>query len=337
MTPDAVARLMLEHAGPLHGRILVLDDVQGALTRTLLDAGADVSAHCDDLRDAEALPPAARLEVLDEAAVAAADLALLRLPKSLGALEDRCQTLTGGGPRLRAVAGGRVKHMTTSQNAVLARHFADVRATLGRYKSRVLLASGPLGTPPSWPRSRIDERLGLTVCSFGSTFNTVHLDAGTALLADALAAAGLLGQHAAGVTALDLGSGSGILATLLARAGWTVMASDVSAAAVASTLLTAAANDVAVTAVQRDGLSGTPEASLDLVVTNPPFHRGAAKDSTPTFDMISAARRVLRRDGEFWAVFNSHLPYLAALRAEVGPTVVAARDRQFTVTRSRRR
>jgi 16S rRNA G1207 methylase RsmC len=33
-------------------------------------------------------------------------------------------------------------------------------------------------------------------------------------------------------------------------------------------------------------------------------------------------------------VFNSHLPYLAALRRSLGPTTVRAQDRHFTVVRS---
>ena len=41
--------------------------------------------------------------------------------------------------------------------------------------------------------------------------------------------------------------------------------------------------------------------------------------------------------GELWMVFNSHLPYLPALRRVVGRTTVAGQNPRFTVTRSVRR
>lgn len=337
MPPDAVARLILDEAGGLGGRVLVLDDADAALTHAALTAGCEVRAFCDDVRDAAALPPGTRLDSPDDPFVRAADLVLLRLPASLGALEDRCQAIAGAAsvaptPGLRLVAGGRTKHMTTAQNDVLRRYFGQVHASRGRDKARALLASGPTGAEPRWPRSRHVPEAGLTVWAHGGVFAGPRLDAGTALLLRALAEAPL--DAAAGGRAADLGCGSGILACWLTRRGWAVTASDVSWAAVDSTRRTAAANGVAVRAVLRDGFAGVPPGSLALIVSNPPFHRGAAKDSTPTLSAIADAGTVLADGGEFWCVFNSHLPYLRALASAVGPTRIVARDRNYTVTRS---
>lgn len=59
--------------------------------------------------------------------------------------------------------------------------------------------------------------------------------------------------------------------------------------------------------VQRnDGLTGWHE-PVDLVVTNPPFHQGAAKHTSPTREMFPQARGVLAEDGELWCVYNAHL------------------------------
>lgn len=340
MPLDAVARLMLDEAGELPARVLVIDDAGGALTTEVAESGREVRTYCDDLRDAEAIPPALRLDTLADPFVAAADLVLLRLPASLAELEDDCDALISAGPRagLRVVTGGRIKHMTRGQNDVLAARFAEVHASLGRQKCRVLHAAGPLGTPPRWPAARELPGLGLVVWAHGGAFSGNRLDAGTGLLVRALDGAGVLAGRGSPAAergpALDLGSGSGILATLLARAGWRVEASDVSAAAVASTRLTASANGVTVGTVRRDGLRGVPDAAFDLIVSNPPFHQGAAKDSTPTLEAIGDARRCLAPGGELWLVFNSHLPYLDALRRRVGPTAIVARDRHYTVTRS---
>lgn len=328
MTLDPVASLMLDEAGDLAGSVLVIDDSEGALTRAALEAGASVRAYCDDIRDAAALPADTSLETLDGVDV---NLVLWRLPKSLAGLESYAEVLAAGASEgLRVVAGGRVKHMTLSQNEALARSFREVRASRGRQKSRVLHTSGPIAGTPRWPQRRYEPDADLMVVAWGQVFNTNRLDLGTRLLLQTLRRDLTVDAP----RALDLGCGSGILATWLARGGYEVTASDVSRAAVASTALTAEANGVSVATRLAVGLEGWDAASLDVIVTNPPFHRGTMKDSTPTLDMFAQAGTVLAPGGELWAVWNAHLPYLDALRRHVGRTQIMARDRHFIVTRS---
>jgi 16S rRNA (guanine1207-N2)-methyltransferase len=145
----------------------------------------------------------------------------------------------------------------------------------------------------------------------------------------------------AATSALDLGCGTGVLAAALARSrpGLAVTATDVSAAAVASASATAAANGLSGRiAVRRDDAAESlPEASVDLVVCNPPFHLGAAV-VTPVADRLFAgAARVLRPGGELWTVYNTALRHKPALARLVGPTRVVHRTPKFTVTASTRR
>lgn len=332
---DPVAALVLAEAGALDQPVAVLDDVDGTLTRAAAGTGADVRAWCDDIRQQDLLPPAARRPTMAQA-LAGARTVLWRLPRAVSAVQDYAETIASHAETdVRVVAGGRVKHLTRAMNDMLARSFVEVRASLGVRKSRVLHAR--LARPDatvSWPRARQDDRLGIEVVSRGATFNTNRLDAGTGLLIDAL---GLTGPGDPRGRAVDLACGSGILATLLARQGWDVVATDVSAAACESTELTARANCAVVTVQRARQLDGLRTASVDLIVANPPFHEGAAKDSSVTRLMLEAAPTVLRPGGELWLVFNSHLPYLTWLRDLVGPTSVIARDRHYTVTRSRTR
>ncbi|WP_052462187.1 class I SAM-dependent methyltransferase [Nigerium massiliense] len=335
MPLDPVAALMLDEAAPEPGgTVVVVDDRDGALCRALLERGCRVRAYCDDVRDERDLPVGAeRLVALGPDALTGVSTVLLRLPTALGGLEEYAQALAAGasGP-LHVVAGGRVKHMTRAMNDVLAGSFADVRASLGRQKSRVLHAEGPTPGERTWPRTvRVDE-LGLTMVAHGLTFSAAGLDAGTRLLL-----AHLPPTSADAARALDVGGGTGLIPATLARGGYRVRATDVSAAALASTAATAEANGLDVAAVRADGLEAEPEASADLIASNPPFHRGAAKDSTPTARIIADAARVLAPGGQLWLVFNSHLPYLGWLRRDVGPTEIVARDRAFTVTCSTRR
>ncbi|OYO00613.1 rRNA (guanine-N2)-methyltransferase [Enemella evansiae] len=259
-----------------------------------------------------------------------ARLVLGRLPKSLGALSEYAQRIAAAADEgVRLLLGGRVKHMTRSMNDTLATRFAEVRASRGRQKSRVLHAGGPRPGPIDWPRRQHHDDLGLTLYAHGATFGGTKVDPGTRLLVGALDQ--LTGPPAA---AVDLGCGNGTLTALLARRGWPVTGIDNSRAAVAATGATLTGNGLDGRVVLADGLTGVPDDSLDLIVCNPPFHVGTAKDSTPALRMFADAGRVLRPGGEFWAVWNAHLPYLPALRRGIGPTTIVTRDPQFIVTRS---
>ncbi|ACZ23516.1 16S rRNA m(2)G 1207 methyltransferase [Sanguibacter keddieii DSM 10542] len=295
-----------------------------SLQAALADAGA-----CDRVTVHAGLGP----DLLRDARVV-----LLRLPKSLDALEETAQAVARWAPDDVVVyAGAPVKHMTRTMNEVLLRSFGEVHATLGRHKARALVARRPLDaartTEPTFPRTaRLDE-LDLTVVAHGGVFAGTRLDIGTRTLL------GVLDQAAPEARdAVDLGCGTGVLATVLARSrpGLRVVASDQSAAAVASTLATAGANGVGdrVTGLRDDALSTLPDASADLVVCNPPFHEGTTLETDAAHRMFAAAARVLRPGGELWTVYNSHLRHKSALGRVVGPTTMVLQNPKFTVTRS---
>lgn len=311
--------------------VLVIDDP--ALANHLHATGHAVRAYCDDLRDERELTFPA-LSALDEDGLADVTLVLLRLPKSLGMLQDYAERVAAfATPQVRLLAGGREKHLTRGLNEVLGRSFGSVRASLGRQKSRVLHAAEPIPGELSWPhRTRLG---GLTLVSHAGAFAADKLDGGTRLLLAALAGAEPVARPTTGdpLRAVDLGCGTGVLAAWLAGQGWDTLAIDVSRAACASASDTAAANHTRVEVRRADRLN-EPPGSVDLVVCNPPFHRGTTKDSTPGFELIGSALAALAPGGELWLVFNSHLPYLPFLRAEIGPSRVMARDRHYTVTRS---
>jgi 16S rRNA (guanine1207-N2)-methyltransferase len=169
------------------------------------------------------------------------------------------------------------------------------------------------------------------VCAHGGAFAGTDIDIGTRFLL------GFLDQAAPDAdTVIDLGCGTGVLASALAKArpSIRVLASDQSAAAVASASATAAANGVAdsVTVVRDDALSTQPDASAQLIVLNPPFHLGSSVHAGAGLKLIEDAARVLARGGELWTVFNSHLGYQPTLRRVVGSTRQVGRNAKFTVT-----
>jgi 16S rRNA (guanine1207-N2)-methyltransferase len=62
-----------------------------------------------------------------------------------------------------------------------------------------------------------------------------------------------------------------------------------------------------------DATTWRPETLLDVVVMNPPFHRGRDADPALGAAFIRAARRMLAPNGSLWLVANRHLPYDAVL------------------------
>ncbi|GAB3710814.1 class I SAM-dependent methyltransferase [Mariniluteicoccus flavus] len=355
---DALILAEAEGVAPRAHRVVTIDDATGELTRAAV-AAEDVAAYADSLAAEQDLastlaargrpdptlaergrprPSRSPLHSLDAHTLAGVDLVLMRLPKSLAALDEYAGLVaTHADPDVRVVAGGRVKHMTRGMNEVLARHFSEVRASLGVRKARVLHAASPIpGQGQSWPQRQEHADHGLVLCAHGACFGGTKIDPGTRLLLDALRSS--LGGTRTGdeTRSLDLGSGNGTLTVALARLGFRVTAIDESRAAVRSTAATAAANGVEVEVRRADGLADTPDASVDLIACNPPFHLGTAKDSSVALAMIADAGRVLAPGGELWLVWNAHLPYLPALRRAVGPTDIVARNPKFIVTRSRR-
>jgi 16S rRNA (guanine1207-N2)-methyltransferase len=235
--------------------------------------------------------------------------------------------------------GGMVKHLTTAMNDVFGQVFGSVQASLARQKARVLTVTDPRPDAAAalepWPRRTFDDGLGLWVCAHGAAFAGTTVDIGTRFLLTVLDQAVPDAR-----TAIDLGCGTGVVASWLAmhRPGVRMLATDQSAAAVASTRATAAANGVGdrVSVVRDDALASQPGASADLIVLNPPFHIGAAVHTGIAHRMFADAGRVLAPGGELWTVWNSHLGYRAALERAVGPTRQIARNAKFTVTASRR-
>ena len=368
---DAADRLLLDTAAPVvraappGPTVAVIGDSYGALTFGAYELGArGIRVHQDPLLGERALAAnATRLENTEFVSlglvpelVAGAAVVLLRLPKSLEQLDEWAALIAEhAAPEVVVLAGGMVKHMTLAQNEVLGRWFGEVSAGLARQKARVITARTSLSGPGSlidasasaarldrtaaerrpspWPRTAVIDPPGITISAHGGVFAGASLDIGTRFLLDHLADA-----NPRAATAIDLGCGTGILAAALAKArpALRVLASDQSAAAVASARETMKLNrlDDRVTVARDDALASLPDASAELIVLNPPFHSGTTVTADVGIRLIADAARVLAPGGELRVVFNSHLRYQPTLRRLVGETRQVARNSKFTITSS---
>jgi 16S rRNA (guanine1207-N2)-methyltransferase len=365
---DATDRLILtESATAIEattpGQVIVVGDRYGAMTlgAMALYGARDVRVHQDSIAGEQALAQNAvragsaipagladgfRQLPLTPELFTGATVVIGQLPKSLDALREITQlAATNACADVTVFLGGRVKHMTHAMTDVLEASFTDVRASLARKKSRALVARMPQRHLDSWqeaavgptayPLRRHHLDLDLWVCAHGAAFAGTKIDIGTRFILEFLSRM----QPAAG-TAVDLGCGTGVIASALARARpqLSVLATDESAGAVSSALATVAANGLSerVHVVRDDAMSTLADASVDLIVCNPPFHLGTSVHLGVSVKLFRAAGRVLKPGGQLWAVYNSHLPYRSQLTRAIGPTHVIGHNTKFTVTVSTR-
>ncbi|MGP0223033.1 class I SAM-dependent methyltransferase [Paenarthrobacter sp. NCHU4564] len=348
---DATDRLLLDevrHRAGAEPNIAVIGDRYGALTLGALAVTAveHVRVHQDLYTGRLALARNAAAAGLDgryrahdlgPGLLQDAGLVVLQLPKSLAELEEIADAVARfAAPGAILLAGGRVKHMSLGMNDVLQKYFGSVQPQLARQKSRTLVARDARHVPvePPFPVLEDIAELGIKVAARGAVFSGARLDIGTRFLL------GFLDRMPEVPRAVDLGCGTGILATMYAKLhpGAAVLATDQSAAAVASAKGTAEANGLAdrISVLHDDAMSTLPGDSAELILLNPPFHVGATVHAGAALKMFQAAARVLAAGGELWTVYNSHLQYKAALERLVGPTEIEGRNPKFTVARTRR-
>ncbi|WIB26937.1 methyltransferase [Curtobacterium sp. MCSS17_015] len=355
---DGTDRFLLDEVPHLHGDALrhpgavtVVDDRYGVLTLGVLalHGASDVRVVQDSLVGERALEASAGTfgrrgfhhpEGFEEA-FRDARLVLLRLTKGHDRLDEVARAVARwAAPDVVLVCGGRTKYMTLSQNDLLRRWFGEVTASRGRGKSRLLIASDPRQDAAAeadradpWPRRVHQDDLDVTITAHGGVFAGTSLDLGTRVLLEAAEAAVPTARDA-----VDLGCGNGVVATVLARrrAHVRVVATDVSAAAIASARSTADANGVGerVRTIRSDAGDELDADTADLVLCNPPFHADTTVTTDAAEAMFRNAAAILRPGGELWTVWNSHLRYRPVLERTVGPTRQVARTAKYTVTAS---
>ncbi|MFF5498399.1 methyltransferase [Streptomyces aquilus] len=351
---DASDEYLLRHLqeNPPSGTVVVLGDRWGALVTALAahgptqitDSYLSQEATRANLARNGVETGAVRLLTTQDPPPGRIDVLLVRVPKSLALLEDQLLRLAPGVHEGTVVVGtGMVKEIHTSTLKLFERIIGPTRTSLAEKKAR-LIFSTPDGSGGSaanpWPYSYalpegIGPVSGRTVVNHAGVFCADRLDIGTRFFL------GHLPDSGGGRRVVDLGCGNGVVGTAVALADpdAEVLFVDESFQAVASAEATYKANGVPGHAEFRvgDGLSGVPDASVDLVLNNPPFHSHQATTDATARRLFADARRVLRPGGELWVVGNRHLGYHVTLRRLFGNSELVASDPKFVVLRAVRK
>lgn len=270
---------------------------------------------------------------LGQALFAGAKFVIMQLPKSLAELTELAYWIATRSARdVTLLAGGRVKHMTRTQNDALQVYFSDVQASLAEKKSRLLTATGATDDPadPPFPITGTDPDLEFSLHAYGATFGGATLDHGTRLMLHHLPEIAPEARHI-----VDLGCGNGSLAVAVAlqRSDAEVFATDQSWGAVHATRATARWAGVPdrVQVFRADGCEAIARGSADLIMLNPPFHSGQVVNEKIAHRLIRSASLALAPGGTLLVVYNSHLSHRSVLERHVGPVTQIARDQRFTL------
>lgn len=341
---DAADEYVLHHvaeAGVDGSSWLVHNDAFGALAcalapRSPLSVGDSWTAFAAARRNAESNGLAisddrqrSPLEAGDEPV----DVAIVKVPKSLALLEDQLHRLR---PRLHAgsvlLGAGMARHIHTSTVELFERVIGPTSTSLARKKARLIHTSldAALDVGPNPYPTQFDLPTGETVTNHANVFSRDRLDVGTRLLLDHL-------PDAEG-RVVDVGCGSGIIALRMAplNPGVSLVLRDDSFHAVASAAATLADAGVAADIAAGDGLDGIDDASVDVVVSNPPFHDDHSVGDEVAWSIFTGARRVLRPGGELRIVGNRHLDYHVKLKRIFGNVDTVASTPKFVVLSSTR-
>ncbi|MFJ6986714.1 MULTISPECIES: methyltransferase [unclassified Streptomyces] len=345
-------RHLAEREVPLSGTVVVLGDRWGALVTALsahspvqiTDSWLGQEATRANLARNGVAPGSVRLLTTQDPPPERIDVLLVRVPKSLALLEDQLLRLA---PALHAgtvvVGTGMVKEIHTSTLTLFERTVGPTRTSLAEQKARLILSTpDPALERPAnpWPYgydlpAGLDELSGRPVVNHAGVFCADRLDIGTRFFL------GRLPRTEGARRVVDLGCGNGVVGTAVALANpeAEVLFIDESFQAVASAEATYRANGVPGHGEFRvgDGLAGVPDASVDLVLTNPPFHSHQATTDATARRMFTGARRVLRPGGELWVVGNRHLGYHVRLKRLFGNSGLVAGDPKFVVLRAVKR
>ena len=337
------ARLIEELLAPLtskldrRARTLLIDDPSGALTARFLAQGFErlegwTRWSCG-ARAGHAWP--------DHLAPGSCAAAVMRLPQGKDVLK---MNLHAAASRLEA--GGELWLVGANDEGIksASRHLAELcgqaRVLAARRHGRVLATKRPerlevRGELESWALEiapPLPEQQG-SWRHYPGLFAKGRLDDATAMLIDALAQRDAL---RGAQSALDFASGGGVLSAwmLKQRPALKVTLLDADALAIEASR----ANVPGARAhLCSDGWQGVPEGErFDLIVSNPPIHRGKEEDFGVLRALLEDAAPRLLPSAQLWFVVQRQVPVEAILRESKAWRAheLIAQDTRFRVWRA---
>ncbi len=322
-------------------RVLLVNSDDTALAEWVVKQAGHVTALHPSYRTLRALGRVKGVETSqtvfpDPAVQGVADVVLFEIPKGReyvrAYLWTAAQTLKPGG----------LLYLGGANDAGAKTAIKDAGELFGRaavlgYKSseRVGVAIRPdaLQLPADWEKPGEAQTRTITrpdgdisIVTQPGVFSWNHLDKGTELLLDHLGVQ-------PGDEVLDIGCGYGIIGIAAARAGAKVVMVDDDLLAVRCAQGSVAANglEAQCTVIASDVTSEIRDRKFDVVLSNPPFHKGIDVSTGVTQRLVNEAAEVLKPGGRLRIIANRFLPYDRMLRERFGRVQMVAETVSYYV------
>ncbi len=266
------------------------------------------------------------LHPLDEA-LPAYQFGYMQLPKSLDLFELYLSIFARfARPDAQLSIGFMTRHFSPNLLPIAEKYAHLVTQSKAKKKARLLQLSG-FRQPPQLTNS-LKRSLLLGERSYEQyygVFSAAHIDYATQFLLQNWPTIALT----AAATIVDIGCGNGVIGCELQRlypSASLVFIDDFYLAIESAKLNVGQA--AASRFLYEDDLASLAAASVDLVVTNPPFHFGHDNNIEVSLALFEAGKRVLKPKAQMLVVANKHLNYATHL-ARLFPSVhlVAANDK----------
>ncbi len=256
------------------------------------------------------------------------DLAVVFLPKGRGLIEfvfsSASRALETGA---RAFIVGQKRGGIRSSRPLVGKYFGKVASsTPGRHCVLIEAKKEVEAEPFEGEKRYAPEVFGrnMQVVTLPGVFSHGELDEGTAFLLERIDPDTLMFDKA-----LDFGSGAGVIgsALKLARPQGVVDFVDSNVMALEATRRTLEANGLSPERVRASDVFSDVRGRYDLIISNPPHHKGLMPDYLVTQRMIEEAPQHLTRDGRIVMVTAALGRYMPALRGLFTETrVLGERD-----------
>lgn len=258
------------------------------------------------------------------------DVIIIKLPKSLELLDAQLHRISDLlTPDGTVIAGGMTRNIHTSTFKHFNKYFQEVEGSLAKKKARLIFAEKAV--EKKQPLKNFDFVIGrgLQISTRPGLFGGAKMDLATAFLLENCG----VPNHAQDI--VDLGCGNGVIGLSLAKdyPDRTFHFVDESQAAVEVAKVNWKKNfgEAEAHFVQDHGLQSFADNSVDVIVTNPPFHQGYVNTNQLAEFFFTEAARVLKDQGQLWVVANNHLGYQVFLDNIFSRVKIARKSKKFLV------
>jgi 23S rRNA (guanine1835-N2)-methyltransferase len=233
------------------------------------------------------------------------DVALIKVPKSADLFQLYVQQLHGVSKAETVIlCGFMTRNFTSKWTEIAEQYFDDVTQSKAEKKARLLVLKSPKKQVEKMELFHsITNDYGLNLKQYAGVFSASKVDIATSILLENMP------KLSDEETILDLACGNGIIAAYVRKkaplAPITVL--DDSFLAIASAKLNLGKENVSYH--WSETVTACGDKQFDLIFCNPPFHFEYENTIEIALKLFSEAANVLKSNGAFYIVANTHLNY----------------------------